>query len=394
MTHNTTTSRTGTTDTGNLDALARCAPGTDDLLTLAEWLATNGPAHLSAIERIELAERLITRRRFIIGAGGLLGAAALGACGAGEQEAAAPTATTVATRIANHIYGDVELPTNPQRMVATVLPFVTDHALVLGLPLVGGTGASGNAQAPFPEYQQERHPNEMEGLKKIQGRPEMNFEQIAALNPDCILAPEPGEDIYERLSGIAPTFVFPYTYEAEVGGETVQQFDWKQALREIAEAFGRQQQAEEFLSDYQTRAEDLGTRLTERWGDATFAMIYPSEQLSVSGYAMQTDALILFGDLGLTPAPFMTPSAQTFSLEEIPRLEGADVLMVSVNPRADEGSLGRDREAAAPVLESPLWQQLPAVQNDRVFEVSQEITFVSPLAADAYLDYVEQTLLG
>ena len=71
MTENTTLTNLNltTTDVVEIDRLTRRAPATDDLLDLADWLGTNGAAHLSAMERIELAERLITRRRFLIGAG-------------------------------------------------------------------------------------------------------------------------------------------------------------------------------------------------------------------------------------------------------------------------------------------------------------------------------------
>lgn len=84
-----------TTDTRTLNALARRAPATDDLLELATWLRDHGPAHLSAIERIELAERLITRRRFLIGAGALAVGAMTG-CGP-----AARLSTTRVTRQAD-----------------------------------------------------------------------------------------------------------------------------------------------------------------------------------------------------------------------------------------------------------------------------------------------------
>ncbi|MCG8351268.1 MAG: ABC transporter substrate-binding protein, partial [Chloroflexales bacterium] len=67
MTENTTliSRNLTTTDAVDLDQLARRAPATADLLELAAWLAAYGPAHLSAIARIELAERLISRRRFL-----------------------------------------------------------------------------------------------------------------------------------------------------------------------------------------------------------------------------------------------------------------------------------------------------------------------------------------
>ncbi|MEM8529527.1 MAG: ABC transporter substrate-binding protein [Chloroflexota bacterium] len=393
MIENTTlTNRNRTTiDAMQFDQFAHHAPATDDLLELADWLATNGAAHLSAIERIELAERLITRRRFLIGAGAL-GIGVITGCGTEEESAAPTVATEAARRTVEHVYGLVELPVSPQRMVT---PYATlmDHALVLDIPLVGGTGNQNDAQSPFREYQQERYPDRLETLERVQGVSEPNFEQIAALNPDCIMYVDGGEDVYEDLSEIAPTFVLPRTYEAEVDGVTIQRENWKRNLRELAQAFGRQQQAEEFLADYDARAETLGVRLAERWGDAAFATLIPlPEVLLVNGYGQQPDGLALFGDLGLTPAPFVNPERQQLSLELIPQLEAADVLLVSLFAR--EGSLERDRERVAPVLESPLWQQLPAVQNNRVFDLDQELIGGSPLAAVAFLDWVEQTLLG
>lgn len=77
------------------DRLARRTPAADDVSALSAWLHAIAPAHLSPVERIELAERLMTRRRFLIGAGAL----ALGMItGCGPQgEAAAPTALLAPT---------------------------------------------------------------------------------------------------------------------------------------------------------------------------------------------------------------------------------------------------------------------------------------------------------
>ena len=60
----------------------------------------------------------LTRRRFIIGASGLLGAVALGVCGAGE-EAAVPTITDGMVRIFPHARGTTNIPVQPQRVVLT-----------------------------------------------------------------------------------------------------------------------------------------------------------------------------------------------------------------------------------------------------------------------------------
>ena len=129
-----------TTATPNLDALVCHAPATDDLLELADWLAGHGTAHLSAIARIELAERLITRRRFIIGAGAL-GLSVITGCG--SQEAAAPTATNASTgypRTVEHAGGSTIIETKPTRVYAARTSYELDTLLALGVvPELYGT---------------------------------------------------------------------------------------------------------------------------------------------------------------------------------------------------------------------------------------------------------------
>ncbi|MCG8347912.1 MAG: hypothetical protein MI924_09055 [Chloroflexales bacterium] len=102
------------------------------------YIPTDLPAtDLEALE-IELAERL-TRRGFIIGAGGLLGAAALGACAdqpvATDQEAdptAAAAASSGETRVVEHALGEVAIPADPQRVITLHDIGLTTMALHLG----------------------------------------------------------------------------------------------------------------------------------------------------------------------------------------------------------------------------------------------------------------------
>ena len=376
-----------TTDAGDLDALARRAPATDDLLELADWLASNGAAHLSAIARIELAERLITRRRFLIGAGAV-GLGMITSCGADEQ-AAAPTAT-VATRTVDSVYGRIKLPVDPQRVV-TGYDYTTDYALVLNLPLVAAPGSGGAATQPFPAHQTAAYPEQLADLEKVQTFPEPNLEKIIALNPDCILDPSSVDDEqrYERLSAIAPTFVFQIYEKAE--GLPYGRANFRGALRSVGAAFGRREEAEEIIARYEARAEELKGRLRERWAGATFAFLNPyGATLYVWGQESDQPSRIFFADLGLTPASFLTPSLQELSLEALADID-ADVLFLALSPK--EGSLERDQEQAESFVGSALWQQLPAVQKEQVYGFDAELYFPAPLTANATLDLVEQTLL-
>ncbi|GAB4426612.1 MAG: hypothetical protein OHK0015_07670 [Chloroflexi bacterium OHK40] len=371
--------RTTTLTDHTLDTLARRAPATDDLLELAAWLHANGHRHLSAIERVELAERLISRRRFLIGAGALL----LAGCGA--PGASAPTATVAATRtITDHAGRSITIPVDPQRVVAGYTTDI-DVALVLGLPLIGGPGARGLATQPFVPYQPQE---QLASLTRITTFPEANLEQIAALQPDLIIdsVGDYIEGRYALLSQIAPTF--------DVSGPAGD--GWRAYLRAVAEPLGRAAQAEQFIAEYEARAADLRARLAERLPNATFALIgaYEPGTVWVSDVQMHP-VKVLADDLGLRPAAIMPATSAdrpNLSLERLDLLDEVNLLFLRVEPL--ESGAGRDRSIHDPLKASPLWQRLPAVQNGGLIEYDAELFYSSPLTAMALLDVVEQALLS
>ncbi|MGB9752279.1 hypothetical protein [Roseiflexus castenholzii] len=118
---------------------------------------------------------------------------------------AAPATTAATTRtVTDHAGRTVQLPVAPQCIVAGYTTDI-DVMLVLDLPLVAGPGARGLATQPFAPYQpQERLTN----VTRITTFPEANFEQIAAVQPDCIIdsVGDYIEGRYALLSQIAPTF--------------------------------------------------------------------------------------------------------------------------------------------------------------------------------------------
>jgi iron complex transport system substrate-binding protein len=328
----------------------------------------------------------ITRREFLIGSAGLLLLPA--GCGGGENGDEA----SGETRTVEHEFGTVELPVKPQRVVA-IYAAETDLALVLDLPLAAAPGEQGFSNAPFLEYQREAYPERVEGIEKIAFNPEVNYEEVASIKPDCILVPDfIGEKMYEQLSRIAPTFVYEYHEKRE--GFEYGLANWRGSLRMVARAFGREDRAERFIADYEARAEDLRERLAERWSDATFAAVEPApEHMFVFGRESSFTHRILFEDLGLTPASFLAPDIQRLSLEALPQVD-ADVLFVAVFAYSAEEASGTRREVLTPYLESPLWQKIPAVQKDQVYEFVGDLTHTSPLTANAFLDVVEESLLG
>lgn len=327
----------------------------------------------------------ITRRNFLAGGAGLL---ALGLAGCGSRRGEAVSGET---RTVEGYYGPVDLPVRPRRLVPGYTSAM-DFALVLGVPMAAGTGLFGAATEDYPEYQREAYPAVLEDLEIVQAEP-ANYEQIAVVEPDCILDNVAAfdEGRYEKLSEIAPTFVYR-DYEDVEGLEAPGKSVWKEPLRRIGRAFGAGDRAERFLAAYEARAGELGERLAERWPGAKFAFLEPNtEGLYVHGTLQDPMSQVLFEDLGAEPASVLKRNPQTLSLESLAEID-ADVLLLSLRPQED--SLKRDLGTVTPYVESSLWRKIPAVKKGRVYRFDAELLYTSPLVAQAFLDFVESALLA
>lgn len=362
------------TNAHTLDALARHAPATDDLLELADWLQANGAHHLSAIERIELAERLISRRRFLIGAGALV-LAGCGALGGG-----APTTNPVATRRITHALGETEVPANPQRIV--VVGYNESEDLVaLGVTPVGIM------------YDADTHLFLADALRDVpvvgaEGRP--NLEKIAALQPDVIIAVNWAvEGVYPELSTIAPTVVIDRG--AGFG-------DWQESLRLVAETVGRSEEATRLLDDYEDRVVAISAALKERQLDNLQVSVFGSwnAQYAVFNY-VEGFPIGILNDVGLQITEIQrelyatNPAAfDSMSLEFLPQLDGDVIFFLDSTIEGQEG----DQAFVSSVKTNPLFTQLKAVQEGRLCKVPYgRWNEGSIFAANLILDDIERCLL-
>ena len=205
---------------------------------------------LAALE-IDLAE-LSTRRRFLIGAGGLLGAAALGACGAGEE-------ASVSTRGASdgqypltieHDTGTTTVPQKPEQLVV-VGEYALEIALVLEqqpvgvavLPQIVPDTTSGQ---PIEEiaYYQEYLTNQPLFVGAFA---EPSLEAMTIAQPDLILAYSfPASSKLATFSQIAPTLEYDFL---AAGG-------WQRIIGEVAGIFDAEDRAQRYVADFEQRLTD------------------------------------------------------------------------------------------------------------------------------------------
>jgi iron complex transport system substrate-binding protein len=252
-------------------------------------------------------------------------------------------------RVVEHAMGQTEVPQDPERVVVLDTGEL-DSAMTLGVKPVGAVEAIEGEG--FPSY--------LEGTEEIEnvGTIEQpNLERIAALEPDLILSSKlRHEQIYDQLSQIAPA-VF-----TETTGVT-----WKENFELHAKALGRTQEAKKVEGEYRQRIEEFQEVMGDKLGKTEVSVVrfLPGETRI---YQKESFIGTVLEDAGLPRPPSQDVeefAILTASAEFIPKM-GGDVIFVTVYGPEEETTKQK-------ITSDPLWQQLEAVQEGRVYQVSDDL---------------------
>lgn len=309
-----------------------------------------------------LASLLILVLALVSGCGSSPAPAAGGAQGETPAQNGEPAAP--ATRKVKHFLGETEVPAQPQRVVVLDTGEL-DIALSLGVKPVGAVIAG--AESEFPAYLRDR----TDGIAKVGTVTQPNLEAIAALQPDLILTNAVRhKDIYGQLSQIAPTVV------AESLG-----YHWKDSLRLFAEALGKTAEYEQLMSEYHGRLDQFKQAMGDRLSQTRVSTVrsFPDH---VRIYMRQSFMGTIIDDAGL-PRPAAQDKMQFMEKgteERIPDMDG-DVIFVMYYGREQGDNLSQ-------LTKSPLWAQLEAVKNGKVYEVDDGHwgLGLGPIAANKVID--------
>lgn len=296
--------------------------------------------------------------------------AAAAGCESGQPAAggSAPADANAATRVYTDATGrEVEIPVNPQRVVTTQY---LDAMLALGIKPLG---------APSHVLDNNYLGELQEGVVDL-GSP-FQIEKVLELEPDLILSANPEE--VEQLSKIAPTVVVPWMY-----GDVFAQF------KEIAKVLNREQEAEQWMARLEAKAAEGRTQLAGAIGQdevVTIFMAYGKDVLRI--YGGRNVGHTIYRSLQLTPPPFIQeklkqdPDFKEFvfeqiSMEKIPEYAGDRIIMLVYDQAAkDAGGMFHQIE------QSPIWKNLDAVKNNRVYYVDVDPWFAySPIAIEQSLE--------
>ncbi|PSL07031.1 iron complex transport system substrate-binding protein [Haloactinopolyspora alba] len=316
-------------------------------------------------------------------AGALVVVAVVAGCGSGEDDVASAGAQQ--TRVFEADNGEVEIPADPQRVVAT--GYAVPVLIEVDAPLVGISGW----QRGVPMMSDEDRAT-YEDLEKIAGETaaSTDYEAIAELNPDLIMigVPQPVlTDVdMEYLESIAPVVVLGPTSPD----------GWRELSHRQADAVGRVAEFEADRAAYEERAEELAAKYEDALAGLKFGHVGAYGETAAGTFQREFSGswgTNVAEDVGVTYYGEVKEKkgggrnvSEYPSLEKIPdSLGDADAVTYSVQPD------GTPNESVRSVLDSQLWQNLPAVRADNTFAIryTEAATYESALMT---LDAIDQAL--
>ncbi|WP_229402724.1 ABC transporter substrate-binding protein [Micromonospora okii] len=298
-------------------------------------------------------------RRLILAAA--LALAALTGCGAEGAASGEKSGGASDTRVFAADNGEVRIPVDPERVVATgyaVPVLIEAEAALVGI-------SSWRRGLPMMTAQDR---STYDRLPKVAGEmaAETNYEAIAAAKPDLIVigVPKPvlGDIDMKRLESIAPVVA--------IGPKLPD--GWREVSRQQVDAAGRAAHFQASREAYEKRAGELKEKYGSVLGGLKFGHLgaygevakgtFHREFAGSWGTNIAQDIGVNYygavrkkdgGALDVTEYP---------ALEELPESLGeADAITYTLEPDGTPG------EAVRHVLDSALWKNLPAVKAGRVF---------------------------
>lgn len=248
--------------------------------------------------------------------------------------------------------GEIEIPVNPQRIVAEEY---LGSLIALGVTPVGAPGLT-LENMYFKEA--------LSGVADTGTYGQMSPEKIISLQPDLIISGV--AENYEALSKIAPTVTIPY---GELKNAT-------EELTYFGKLLGKEQEAQQWLANYEQEIADAKQKVDAAIPqDASFSIIErTSDAMYVYGDNFGRGGQAVYQALGRKPPAgiadqLMEKQWAELSEETLPQYAG-DYIILTSNVHTLED-----------LKNDPLWSSLPAVQQNHVYVWKEERSwYYDPIA--------------
>ncbi|MBB3053345.1 iron complex transport system substrate-binding protein [Prauserella isguenensis] len=302
------------------------------------------------------------RRRTAVTAAALGLAACLGltACASEEGASSGGQGQSGFPRTVSDAMGETTIETKPQTVAALDSSFA-DAAAALETEVAAYTKYP-SSDGP-PEYLGDDR-KYLEGGKQVGELDSPDVEALYDIAPDLIVSAKiRHEQIHSKLSNVAPT-VF-----SESTGAT-----WKENIRLLAEALGKEKLAEQKIGAYEERAKAIGDAIKKKEGETpTYSLVrFIEGEQTVRLYASESFPALVMRDVGLKRPKGQPDTSDEINVdvsqEDIGKL---DADRVFVSSYADE-----TQQAADPRKKfesNPLWNRL----SGEITDVDDETWYVS-----------------
>lgn len=289
----------------------------------------------------------------------------LSACGSGDttekssDEKKEDSPETITYQSEN---GAVEVPANPERVI--VLSSFAGNVMALDVNMVGVDAWS----KMNPRF---------EKLQDVEEVTDENLEKIIELNPDLIIGLSNIKNV-DKLEEIAPTVTFTY---GKLG--------YLEQHLEIGKVLNKEKEAQEWIDNFKADSKATGEEIKAKIGaDATVSVIENfDKELYVFGDNWARGTEILYQEMGLNmpekvKEAALEPGYYAISPEVLSEYAG-DYVVFSKNAEGDTS-----------FQQTETYKNIPAVKNNRVFEVNaKEFYFNDPLTLEYQLEFFKKSFL-
>lgn len=254
------------------------------------------------------------------------------------------TSQTFKEKTIVHDFGTTELKKAPKRIV--ILDNLYGEILdPLDITPVGATTGQADSQE-FSTLFKKQYKDAKVISVDWQGNPDLD--KIAELKPDLILMTGEQEDLYEKLSEIAPTVGYQIN--------TDENWDYHETSLKVAEIFDKRDEMKKDLDRVDAREAVFAENVKAKFGNQKLMYLRVTDN-DIRYYA--------YGHFGYLYDTYHFNRAETFNPDDMFQVIDPDKLK-DINPdllivQADSQELLDNK-----LKNSPVWTSLKAVQNNKV----------------------------
>lgn len=289
-----------------------------------------------------------------------------------------PVAVNQDCRQVNHSQGVTCIPDDWQTLVTLD---TAENSIALGITPLGTTFSDTS------KHLEDRLTN----VNNIGTTGEPNLEKILALKPDLIVGIDNQENIYAQLSQIAPTVLISFKHSGH----------WKAVFQEFSTLIGKKEVAEQVMAKYDQRIAEFKEKIGDRPPVVSVVRIYPD---SINLYLRDSFIGTILNDAGLP-----RPESQNLSAEEAKNIAGNEIQMsiskellskadgdvIFIWTGENDPKINEELQQKILALQKvPLWQNLKAVKNGRVYQVPSYWIGSGAIAANLVLDDLFKYLIN